>query len=180
MAEYFYEGHFNASRITDSIQNVLNESRTFNRWSSRTSVFISHKHDDLNEISGFIGFLRNLGVDTYIDAFDPTLPNYTCGETAKRIKERIQQCDRFMFLATDNAIASKWCNWELGIGDVHKYKDKIAIVPIKNWDRTSYTGSEYLEIYPYLVVSNGAYFIKDVTTSSFYPKMTPLRTWLQK
>ena len=48
MAEYFYEGHFNASQITDSIQNVLNESRTFNRWSSRTSVFISHKHDDLN------------------------------------------------------------------------------------------------------------------------------------
>lgn len=48
MAEYFYEGHFNASRITDSIQNVLNESRTFNRWSSRTFVFISHKHDDLN------------------------------------------------------------------------------------------------------------------------------------
>ena len=119
-------------------------------------------------------------MDTYIDAFDPTLPNYTCGETAKRIIERIQQCDRFMLLATDNAIASKWCNWELGIGDVHKYKDKIAIVPIKNWDRTSYTGSEYLEIYPYLVVSNGTYFIKDITTSSFYPKMTPLRAWLQK
>lgn len=40
--------------------------------------------------------------------------------------------DRFILLATDNAIGAPWCNWELGYGDAQKYKDKIAILPIKN------------------------------------------------
>lgn len=176
MAYYFNEGHFNSYRITDSIRSVLNESRNFSYDSSRTSVFISHKHDDLDEIKGFLGFLRDLGVDTYIDAFDPTMPGYTCGETAKRIKQRIQQCDKFMLLATDNAIASKWCNWELGIGDVHKYKANIAIVPIKNANRINYTGSEFLEIYPYLYQATSGYFIYDPVDKKFIT----LRSWLQK
>lgn len=99
MAYYLNEDHFNSYRISDSIQNVLNESRTFS-YTYKTSVFISHKHDDLNIIKGFLGSLKNMGVATYIDSFDPTMPGYTCGKTAERIKERIKQCDKFMLLAT--------------------------------------------------------------------------------
>lgn len=175
MAYYLNEDHFNSYRISDSIQNVLNESRTFS-YTYKTSVFISHKHDDLNIIKGFLGFLKNMGVVTYIDSFDPTMPGYTCGKTAERIKERIRQCDKFMLLATDNAITSKWCNWELGIGDVNKYKANIAIVPIKNINRSIYTGSEFLEIYPYLYHASSGYFIYDPITK----EMKSLKDWLKK
>lgn len=176
MATYFTEGHFNDYKITDSVRSVLNESRTFSASAYQTSVFISHKHDDLNIIKGFLGFLKNMSVATYIDSFDPTMPGYTCGKTAERIKERIKQCDKFMLLATDNAITSKWCNWELGIGDVHKYKSNIAIVPVKNYNRTSYTGSEFLEIYPYLYQSSNGYFIKDPISGN----ISSLKEWLKK
>ena len=157
MAKYFSEGHFNNYRITDSVRSLLRESRTFSTSPYQTSVFISHKHDD-------------------IDSFDSSMPDYTCGKTAERIKERIKQCDKFMLLATDNAITSKWCNWELGIGDVHKYKSNIAIVPVKNSNRTIYTGSEFLEIYPYLYQSSNGYYIYDPISRND----TSLREWLKK
>lgn len=41
------------------------------------------------------------------------MPAKTSGETTTRIKKMIRNTDRFVLLATDNAIASKWCNWEL-------------------------------------------------------------------
>ena len=176
MDKIFNEGHFKSYKIADSVRSVLNESRTFSTSPNKTSVFISHKHDDLDEIRGFLGFLKNMGVATYIDSFDPTMPDYTCGKTAERIKERIKQCDKFMLLATDNAITSKWCNWELGIGDVHKYKSDIAIVPVKNNNNIIYTGSEFLEIYPYLYQSDDGYYIYDPISQ----KVTSLRKWLNK
>ena len=51
-------------------------------------------------------------------------------------------------LATEGAIASKWCNWELGFGDAHRYIENIAIMPITEKRRESFSGSEYLQIYP--------------------------------
>ena len=41
-------------------------------------------------------------------------------------------------------------NWELGIGDTHKYIENTAIIPIKEkGERDShYMGNEYLQIYP--------------------------------
>ncbi len=176
MAVYFTEDHFNSYKISDSVRTVLNESRSFS-YTNKTTVFISHKHDDSDVIKDFLGFLKNKDVITYIDAFDLTMPFYNCGKTAERIKERIKQCDNFMLLATDNAITSKWCNWELGIGDVHKYKANIAIVPVKNANRSIYTESEFLEIYPYLFQSSyGNYFIYDPIEGH----SKPLKDWLKK
>jgi len=56
---------------------------------------------------------------------------------------------KFILLATEAAINSKWCNWELGLGDAAKYIENIALLPIKK-DSTDFSGSEYLEIYPYI------------------------------
>ena len=54
-------------------------------------------------------------------------------------------------LATEDAIASKWCNWELGFGDAEKYlTNKIAIFPIKKIGK-DFSGNEYLKIYPHIL-----------------------------
>lgn len=202
MIEVFNQGAFSSYRIEESRYNgVLTESRSFSagtRRATKRTVFLSHKHDDLEDLKGFIGYLeRYYIVECYIDADDPDMPAKTSGETATRIKKMIRNTDRFVLLATDNAIASKWCNWELGYGDAQKYKDKIAILPIRNAGRSFYSGNEYLQIYPHIVrvdssdITSEKRFVNPElpTTIGYYVvsmdeagKMTyvSLRTWLNR
>ena len=78
------------------------------------------------------------------------MPAYTNAETAHKLKQKIEVADKFILVATPNAINSKWCNWELGLGDAAKYKEHIALLPI-NRTYENFRGAEYLKIYPYIV-----------------------------
>lgn len=119
MIEVFSQGSFSSYKIEDSrYSGLLTESRSFSvgtRRATKRTVFLSHKHSDLEDLKGFIGYMeRYYSVECYIDADDPGMPEKTSGgETALRIKKMIRNTDMFILLATDNAVASKWCNWEL-------------------------------------------------------------------
>lgn len=161
----------------------------------RTTVFISHKHDDLKDLSGFIGFLEEkYNVKTYIDSRDSSMPRVTSGKTASKIKTRIRQCDKFILLATNSAVESKWCNWELGYGDSQKFDNNdIAILPLKKADMTdsAYKGNEYMQIYPYIAYYEG---FELYTNGNHVPKgyyvvtddekgnrtIEPLENWLNR
>lgn len=92
--------------------------------------------------------LENLGISVYIDWLDEGMTESTSGRTAQILKQKIKDHDKFILVATDEAIASKWCYWELGLGDAEKYdKDKIALFPIHQANR-KWSGAEYLQIYP--------------------------------
>jgi len=92
--------------------------------------------------------LQNLGISVYIDWLDEGMTASTSGRTAQILKQKIKDYNKFILVATDDAIASKWCNWELGLGDAEKYdKDKIALFPIRQEHR-NWSGAEYLQIYP--------------------------------
>ena len=119
------------------------------------------------------------------------MPRTISGETAERIKERIKQCERFILLATDGAIESKWCNWELGYGDAEKYASRhMALFPMKEIDErdSSYKGNEYMEIYPHIVYSGGGdkYKSGEKISEGYYLKykkgdkniIEPLEEWL--
>jgi len=166
---------------------------SLNEYTERPTAFISHKHSDLEKphLLSFLAYLKKVyNVDPYIDSFDKTLPRETSGETAIRIKEKIDNCNKFILFATNDAIDSKWCNWELGIGDIQKMKsDCLVIIPIEKISG-EFTGSEYLEIYPYVVNRNAytPYKLKDNVSSSdeFYVKkpneyyLEPFGEWLKK
>lgn len=160
-----------AGRFSHYARISLDEARghipILSEYSCTTTVFLSHKHDDLEEMKGIIGFLQTrYGIKVYIDSNDPSMPTTTSGETAKKIKERITECKKFILLATENAIESKWCNWELGYGDAQKFKtDSIAIFPIKPKGTSDYAykGNEYLEIYPYIAYYDGTSQYKNGT-----------------
>lgn len=127
---------------------TLNESRVFSESKSKTSIFLSHSHHDRELISQAKTFFENLGISIYVDWADKTMPEKTSGLTATKIKSQINKNDKFVLLATDNAIVSKWCNWEVGIGDICKLShDKICILPLAD-NRETWTGNEYLQIYP--------------------------------
>ena len=102
---------------------------------------------------------------------------------------QIKKCqnDKFILLATEEAINSKWCNWELGLGDAAKYRNNIALLAVQK-DNSDYTGSEYLNIYPYITYENGTNTYTDgkYITEGYYVRYSdtntilPLKIWLQK
>ena len=82
------------------------------------------------------------------------MPEVTSAETASRIKEKIRSCDKFILLATEAAISSKWCNWELGYSDGCKFKKDIALFPMRSSDGR-FSGSEYMRLYPTIAFYEG-------------------------
>ncbi|MDE5885534.1 MAG: toll/interleukin-1 receptor domain-containing protein, partial [Oscillospiraceae bacterium] len=158
MKNIFEQGEFHrySSNVNLYESRAIIQEQTI--YSRITTVFISHKHDDLEDLKGIIGFLESeYGVKAYIDSKDSSMPEKTSGETAKNIKDRINKCNKFILLATNGAIESKWCNWELGYGDAQKFKGNIALFPMKPKETYNYEykGSEYMQIYPYICYYNG-------------------------
>ncbi|KAF2341767.1 MULTISPECIES: toll/interleukin-1 receptor domain-containing protein [Flavobacterium] len=169
--------------LSESLKSYKNESTTY-----KTKIFLSHKHDEGEKLEGAISLLKNFGVDVYVDWLDEGMPKKTSGQTAVRIKQKIKENHKFILLATEEAINSKWCNWELGLGDAEKYIEHIAILPIEK-DHISFSGSEYLQIYPYIYQIDYAQTFKGTYRSSgtyvVYPeingnnKVIPISEWLR-
>jgi len=179
-------------RLDEARGDVLQHSQ-YSMAEKKTTVFISHKHDDLEDLKGVLGYLeRFFGIKVYIDSRDPSMPKVTSAETAHNIKQRIKQCNKFILLATNAAIESKWCNWELGYGDAQKYPENIALFPLKpkGTRDTAYKGSEYMKIYPYIAYYDGTerntkgelisagYYV--CTEKANHTSLISLRAWLNK
>lgn len=193
----FERGYFKSNRIQKSnINESLKETRSFSKgkYETKPTIFISHKHSDLEELKGVMEIFEDLGAKIYIDSMDNNMPGHTCGDTALRIKDVIKHCKKFILIATEQAIESYWCNWELGIGDTYKYIEHIAILPIKEKGEydSSYKGNEYMQIYPsmdfykgdtYYLNSNrierGYYICKPVNKEGV-KYITSLQEWLNK
>lgn len=189
MKSIFEQGEFNYFKPIrlDEARAPITEYYQFSEY--KPTVFISHKHDDLDDLKGVLGWLQqNYDVRVYIDSRDPSMPAITSGETAARIKGRIEKCKKVIFLATNAAIESKWCNWELGFGDAKKFEHgNIALFPMKPKDIT-YKGTEYFSIYPHIVYYNGSeqyiggapisagYYVS--TLNNGINSIVPLRNWL--
>lgn len=139
--------NFERRSDTKTFTAFINEHKTRKSYSFEISVFLSHKHDELEELRDAVALLRSSGVSVYIDTNDEGMPTITSGLTATRLKEKIRSNKKFILLATEASISSKWCNWELGYGDAFKYIENIALLVVKN-DNTIWSGNEYLKIYP--------------------------------
>ena len=198
MSNLFYRGQFNSYKVNNINKSLesITESYTFDSsyHKIKTKVFISHKHDDLEDLKGVIGLLTEMfNVNVYIDSQDKTMPKITSGITANKIKDRIKKCDKFILLATNGAIESKWCNWELGFGDANKLdQNNLALFPMCDnaYSENSYKGNEYLEIYPHIVYRDGTttysdgrripkgYYVRSKNNEDGF-NIQPLVEWLE-
>ena len=140
---------------TFSADNIVSLNESVSRDTIKPMIFLSHKHDEFNVLQDVTAFLKQEGVDVYVDWMDDDMPAYTSGETAVKLKAKIESADKFILVATPEAINSKWCNWELGLGDAAKYIKNIALFPI-NRTSQSFKGAEYLRIYPYIEFEDGS------------------------
>lgn len=144
--------------LRESSQKSLSNVRAKGWAQNAVRVFVSHSHIDVvalsnEELLHLITMLITLASDVYIDSLDQSMPAETSAETAIRIKDKIDVCDRFLLVATENAVSSRWVPWELGYADKAKGIANIAILPIADpygrWD-----GSEYLRLYPTARISS--------------------------
>lgn len=113
------------------------------------TVFLSHSHEDKETVEAAIRLLSSQGVTVYVDWLDPAMPSITSTETAARLKKRIREQERFVLLASDKALTSRWVPWELGIADGVREMSEIAVLPFKD-SYTDWTRSEYLGLYPWI------------------------------
>jgi hypothetical protein len=109
------------------------------------TAFLCHSHLDKELAEGLQVVLSEQGVQLYIDWKDASMPPEPNRETAARIQQRIKSCDWFLFLATANSMASRWCPWELGYADGQKQPDRIAVVQTS--DSSTTHGNEYMQLY---------------------------------
>ena len=74
------------------------------------------------------------------------MPEEPDRETAERIKTKIKTLDWFLFLATANSVASRWCPWEIGVADDGKENQRILVIATVDQSGKWY-GNEYLKLY---------------------------------
>lgn len=68
-----------------SLNESLNEFKSESRF-NKITIFLSHKHDETEELDGAISFLKKFGVEVYVNWLDDGMPITTSGLTANRIK----------------------------------------------------------------------------------------------
>ncbi|MBQ0737241.1 hypothetical protein [Aquimarina celericrescens] len=133
--------------VTESLRLFKEEPRNI-----MVSVFIFHKHDELEELDSAINFLNGFDELVYADWIDEDMYDNTT-EATKRIhlaiKEKMKQNKKFIFLATEYAIESKLGKWVLGQLHGQKDTEHIALFPVRG-DYSDYSGEEYLQKYPYI------------------------------
>lgn len=144
-----------------------------------TSIFLSHSHSDKDLLYHLFNIFNRFDVKIYVDWLDDNLTYPPSGKTAVKIKQKIKENRKFILVATNDAIVSKWCNWELGLGDFQKYVDNIAILPIAD-NSGKWKGNEYLQIYPF-IDKTYKYLIQDNDFEVVYPngKKVDFEKWLR-
>lgn len=126
----------------------------FSKRFGQPTAFLSHSHKDATLVLGLQELLNNQGWDVYIDWQDQTMPDRPDAETAFNIKAAIVLADWFLFLATGNSMASRWCPWEIGFADGKKAHERIAIIPTQD-SHGHFYGNEYLSLYNKIDVPAG-------------------------
>lgn len=109
------------------------------------TAFLCHSHQDRNVVLGLLQIFREEGLHLYVDWMDSEMPATTNGDTARKIKEKIADADLFLFLATPNSLASRWCPWEIGYADGMKRHESIFVIPTTEHGKNY--GNEYVDIY---------------------------------
>lgn len=187
MPNFITKNQLIKTSIKDEDLNLIKLSNIFEKFSMsltnkidyEASIFLSHSHKDKDLVYLLFSIFKKLNVKVYVDWLDDNLTYPPTGETAKKIKQMIKENKKFIFLATNDAISSKWCNWELGLGDVHRYKENIALFPVAD-NSGNWIGNEYLQIYPFIDKSYKT-LIMDNEYRVIYPdgKNLDLTSWLK-
>lgn len=139
-------------------------------------VFVSHSSADNDFIRKVLLFLKYAkgGVNGYVDWQDSKLQHPTDAQTAKRLKDRIRNSRKMIYVVTNDSLKSVWCSWELGFADRDKGVDNVAILAVKP-NNGRWKHNEYLQQYPWISYENNLFHVVKPNG-----EIIPLHEWLTK
>lgn len=139
-----------AAGLYKTAASVLNEGVQNFSASKEYDIFLSHSFKDAELVLGIKARLEGHGHSVYVDWIeDPSLDrSQISSKTADVLKLRMNCCKSLFYSTTESSSSSKWMPWECGYLD-GKY-GKVAILPLSNSGTNSFSGQEYLGIYPYV------------------------------
>ena len=137
-------------------------------------VFVSHSSADNDFIRKVLLFLKYAkgGVNGYVDWQDSKLQHPTDAQTAKRLKDRIRNSRKMIYVVTNDSLKSVWCSWELGFADRDKGVDNVAILAVKP-NNGRWKHNEYLQQYPWISYENNLFHVVKPNG-----EIIPLHEWL--
>lgn len=145
--------------INKSASAILKEEIAIDSKKTSFDVFLSHSIRDSEIILGVKKLLEAQSLTVYVDWIeDPTMDRTkVTADTAANLRIRMKQSKSMIYVHSDNSPDSKWMPWEIGYFD--GIKSVIAILPVVKSATDSYSGQEFLGLYPYIDESNAYLFV---------------------
>lgn len=155
MATYFTKEEARTAARAQSLRksltadSLLEEAIVSSKERTSFDIFLSHSIRDAELVIGVKTLLEQMGFSVYVDwVIDKQLSrDAVTKETAHVLRERMKQSKALIYMATENAPASKWMPWELGYFDGQQ-PGQVAILPVLDRAGEHFVGQEYLGLYP--------------------------------
>ncbi len=114
-------------------------------------IFLSHSFMDADTIAGIAAILEAEGQRVFVDWIeDPQADrSRVTSSTAKMLRERMRRSNSLIYASSAASSNSKWMPWELGYFDGFR-PGYVAILPLVQTAGGSFSGQEYLGLYPYM------------------------------
>lgn len=77
-------------------------------------VFISHKREDAEQAASVAAYLKQKGLNVYIDLIDDQLGK-SGPDLADYIRHQLEQCTQLLAVISARTQASWWVPWEIGV-----------------------------------------------------------------
>ena len=142
-----------AAGMSRTSAQVLSEMVIKQASATSYDIFLSHAFADAEVILGLRNVITEMGFRVYVDWIDdPTLNRrHVTPAVAEMLRLRMKQSESLLFATSAAATDSKWMPWELGYFDA--FRGRVAILPLRPSRESgrSYSGQEYLGLYPYIV-----------------------------
>jgi len=124
-------------------------------------IFLSHSIRDADAVIGVKALFERKRLKVYVDWIDDRQLDRSMvnKSTAIKIRERMTTCKNLIYLCSENSTNSKWTPWELGFMDGKT--SKAFILPISRVEANTFSGIEYLSIYPYIEFIGDEIYIND-------------------
>lgn len=134
-------------------ERIINEAKEYLVF----DIFLSHCFLDREVVKALFLDLTSMGFKVYVDwIIDPHLDrSNVTKQSAELIRNRMKSSKSLLLAISANATTSKWMPWELGFIDGNTAK--CAIIPVFDSSYNlpeSYSGFEYLKLYPYVKKQN--------------------------
>jgi hypothetical protein len=146
----------------------------------RFDIFLSHSFVDATLVLSLSNYLESFGYSVFVDWIEsPQLDRgLVSKKTASHLRRVMNRSHALLFAISDNSSVSKWMPWELGYFDGRG--GKIAIVPVTEQasESNSFSGQEYLGLYPYVIAQQYQSRKKRLWVSKSKSRFLAFEAWM--